>query len=213
MTDDAQQSATNRWRLAGAALLALAIVAAVGAVVVHARSTGDEPSEAQVHQLDESECAAGGHSWTIRGCVTQDEAREEREERAQYSRQAQVARTQLKERTRLEEQGWSSFDEGIGAEGLFYRPLTTSQYESLADTRCTDNPCFAMLIRSDSATDCSRGLTVRINLLSKGVIIGSEGARIRNLPPDSRARLVIGLRNGVDRGSHAEFTRLRCASP
>lgn len=196
-----------------AALLVLATGAALGAVVVSARSTGQEPSEARVHQLDKSECAAGGHSWSIRGCVTQDEAREERQERATYSRQAQVARAQLEERTRLEKQGWSSFDEGIGAEGLFYKPLTTAQYEWLADTRCTDSPCFAMLIRSGSATDCSRGLAVRINLLSKGVIIGSEGARIRSLPPDSRARLVIGLRNGVDRGAHAEFTRLRCASP
>ena len=192
----------------------LATGVAVGAVVLPDGSTGQEPTGAQVHQLGESGCAAGGHSWTIRGCITQEEAREEREERARYSRQAEVARAQLEERRRLEKQGWSSFDEGIGAEGLFYRPLTTPQYESLSlvDTRCTDNPCYAMLIRSDSATDCSRGLTVRINLLSQGVVIGADGARIRSLPPESRARLVVGLSNDVEWGSHVEFTRLRCDS-
>ena len=89
--------------------------------------------------------------------------------------------------------------------------MTEAQVEALADPRCTNTPCLVMLVRSDSATDCSRGLTVRFNLLSKGVIIGTEGARIGSLPPDSRARLVVPLLTGVDWGAHAEFTRLKCA--
>ena len=200
----------SKWRLASA-LLMVAVVAAVGAVVVHARTSAPEPSDASVHQLGESECNAGGHSWTISGCLTQEEARREQARRAQYSREAEAARAQVKERTRLEKQGWTSFDEGIGAEGLFYRPMTEAQVEALADTRCTNTPCLVMLVHSDSATDCSRGLTVRFNLLSKGTIIGTEGARIGSLPPGSRARLVVPLLTGVDRGAHAEFTRLTCA--
>ena len=208
-SDGVGQRTTNRWRLAAAALL-LVLVGIAVASVVQGRPAGTEPRAVEVADLDEDGCAAAGHAWTLRGCVTQDVAADEQARRAQFSREAEAARAQRKERTRLEKQGWSTFDQGIGAEGLFYRPLTPAEYQSLADNRCTDSPCFAMLVRSDSVTDCSRGLTVRIDVMYDGTIIGSGATRVRHLPPSSQARFVIGLENGVDRGSRAEFTRLRC---
>jgi hypothetical protein len=201
----------SKGRWAAAALVVLAAAVAVGAGVVRGGSDEPQSSETPVQQLGESECTARGHAWTLGGCVTQQAARQEREKRAQYSREAEAARAQAKERSRLEKQGWTSFDEGIGAEGLFYRPMTQAEYESMADIRCTNTPCLVMLVRSDSMTDCSRGLSVRFDLLSDGTIIGTERTRMGSLPPGSRARLVVPLRTGVDRGAHAEFTRLRCA--
>ena len=184
----------------------------MAAAVVRAGSTEQQPGVVRVAELDEAGCDAGGHAWTLRGCITQDEAQAEQARREQLSRDAAAARAQRKERTRLEDQGWSSFDEGIGAAGLFHRFLTTTQYESLDDPRCADHPCFGVLIRSDSATDCSRGLAVRIDVVSKGTVVDSAGARIARLPADSQARLVVPLSNRVVWGSRAEFTRVRCSS-
>ena len=101
------------------AALLLVLVGIAVASVVQGRTTGTEPRAVEVADLDEDGCADAGHVWTLRGCVTQDVSEEEQAQRAQFSREAEAARAQRKERTRLEKQGWSTFDQGIGAEGLF----------------------------------------------------------------------------------------------